>query len=107
LVEATFYATERGFTGCTIDGHAEYNRGNDIVCSAISALGMALVGALKAVKDLDLVRCEYRGGNIRIESRLFIEDADQAPVDAIYRTVFIGLKQVERSYPKYVQVKLI
>jgi len=106
LVEATFYATERGFVGCRIDGHAGYNPGNDIVCAAVSALGMALAGSLRAVRDLDIVRCECRGGKLRIETRPLAAAAEQAPVDAVYRTVYVGLKQVEAGYPQHVRVRL-
>jgi uncharacterized protein YsxB (DUF464 family) len=104
LVEAIFKKGSYGFEECHIEGHAGYNPGNDIVCSAVSALGYALVGALKNINGLSIREMQAENG-IDVIINPFIEPSRQRAVDMVFTTVYIGLKQIEQAYPGHVQVK--
>jgi uncharacterized protein YsxB (DUF464 family) len=85
-------------------GHAGFNPGNDIVCSAISALAYTYAGAMNnlkltsSFKDLSgdfLCEADISGAGI----------ADKMKAKTIFNTIFIGIKQVADSYPENVVVK--
>lgn len=78
-------------------GHAEYNPGEDIVCSAVSCLFYAFAGYLK---NNDNVRSNIRleSGNSEIEAHGHIMEC--------YDMLKVGLLQIEASYPDHVKVVL-
>jgi len=104
MVEVKFYKGSRGYESFSLKGHANYNPGNDIVCSAISGLGMALIGTLKNIKDLDITNCYYEDGNIDISINPFIDQYQQDNVDMVFKTVLIGLLQIQQSYPANIKI---
>jgi len=87
-----------------LKGHAGYNPGNDVVCAGISALAFALVGTLKNIQDISFTRLQYQNG-VTVEIEPFADETEQAVVDAVFMTVLIGLKQIEKQYPNHIQVR--
>lgn len=77
-------------------GHADYNPGNDIVCSAVSMLFYAFVGYLVNSN----IECKYTldSGNSRIEA---VGDAKEC-----FEMLKIGVLQLEEKYPDNVKVVL-
>lgn len=104
MVTVEFYRDNQGFMAMELKGHAGYNPGNDIVCAGISALAFALVGTLKNIEDISFIRLQYQDG-VTVEIEPFANEAEQAVIDAVFMTVLIGLKQIQKQYPENIQVK--
>jgi uncharacterized protein YsxB (DUF464 family) len=104
VVTVEFYRDNQGFTAMELKGHAGYNPGNDIVCAGISALAFALVGTLKSIDGISFARLQYQDG-ATVEIDPFADEQEQAVVDAVFTTVLIGLKQIEKKYPGHIRVE--
>ena len=101
-MKAVFYRDpEKGLTGFQVSGHAGYTRsGKDIVCSAVSALTTNTVNAIETftADEADLtVRekdgfMEYRLKTVSPESTLLL------------KSLRLGLKSIEASYGKYLEI---
>ena len=104
MVTVEFYRDNQGFTAMDLQGHAGYNSGNDVVCAGISALAFALVGTLKSIKDISFRRLQYKDG-VTVEIEPFVDATEQLVVDAVFMTILIGLKQIQKQYPENIQVK--
>lgn len=103
MVEVSFNKGSYGYEECHIKGHADYNPGNDIVCSAVSALGFALVGTLKSINGISFRELQYEKG-VDVIINPFINPGQRRSIDMVFMTVYIGLKQIESSYPGHVHV---
>ena len=79
----------------TLEGHAGYApAGQDIVCAAVSALMLALA---ERMQEKNLVReLIMRPGYMRIAMRGAEKETE---------LVKCGLKQLQRRFPRYVEVK--
>ena len=85
----------------SMEGHAGYNQGNDIVCAGCSALAYALMGwianASEHIEDIDELFED--SGCVRI----------RAQGDGYYGSAFdltvIGLMQIAKMYPENVRVE--
>ena len=80
----------------TIDakGHADYNPGNDIVCSGVSALLQAMQGYLMyASKSFEV---DARSGFMHMEYKGHIEAT---------KMLIIGLLRIQKAYPDNVNVE--
>lgn len=104
MVTVEFYKDNQGFTAMELKGHAGYNPGNDIVCAGISALAFTLIGALKSIDGISFTRLQYHDG-VTVEIEPFADATEQLVVDAVFMTVLIGLKQIEKQYPGHIRVK--
>lgn len=111
MVKAVFKVSDNEFS-LEMKGHADYNPGNDIVCSAISALAYTLVGALDNMKnckrytnlnDFDLVHKENEGDFICRVSKIAVGHK----IKTIFQTIYIGLKQIELQYPEHINIVLV
>lgn len=86
--------------GIKIDGHAGYaEKGKDIVCSAVTVLVFNLINSIEALTD-DVI--EYQADepghmNIKFKS---LSERGSLLVDSF----FIGICEVIRAYPEYVEL---
>lgn len=87
-----------GVYALTLEGHAGYNPGNDVVCAALSATVYALVGYLHNagahLYGMDEETVEP--GHVVLWFR------GDGQVGAAFRMAAIGLLQIARQYPAYV-----
>lgn len=90
------------FCGFTVSGHAGYNEaGNDVVCSAVSALAQtALLGMLR-YSDENQVLYEQKDGFLSA----FAVNGNEA-IRVILGTMVLGLEQIARQYPEYAELHL-
>lgn len=101
MVDVTFIKERgRGYCGAKILNHA----GDEKICSAVSALGMTLIGALQRVPNIHFEQVFYEHGQVSVFTRLFLDEEAQKEVDTIYQTIWIGLKQLEATYPENLKV---
>ncbi len=89
----------------TIEGHAEYNPGLDIVCSAVSMLSFTLLQALKNEHENGNLRyffMHHDSGNVHIVAdtkKLFCER-----LQTIINTIFLGFELLAAKYPENVEL---
>ena len=85
-----------------IYGHAGYDEeGRDIVCSAVSSIGYALLGFLENEAD-DTSEYAY----FTESGKLVVSANASASVDAAFKMAVIGLRQIAKQYPDHVRVSL-
>jgi len=87
-------------------GHSGYApSGSDIVCAAVSAIVQTAILGLKNVPGVDV---KDRIGDGKLECRIVRATGAgaQCQVDAITTTMVLGLKDIEKSYGEYVQVRI-
>lgn len=81
-----------------IAGHANYDDyGKDIVCSAVSAIS---IGALNALKNIENYAITQKEGLIIIENK----NKSSYDDNIVLNTMLIQLKTIEQSYPKFIQI---
>jgi len=103
LVKIQFDKCEYGYIKAEFTDHA----GDSLVCASISGLGMALVGTLNRVEDINFAYCNYGKGNISLMVHPFQDAEKQQIVDTIFETIYVGVSQIEKKYPNNVKVMLI
>lgn len=98
MIEVTFRFA-KGRHHMTMDGHAGFNPGNDVVCAAASALAYTMLGALSNLSN----SIEYTAESGRVE----VTAPDGAEARTIVMTFIIGFLQLEAAQPKNVKVGVI
>jgi len=106
LINITFVCFGNNFYEFHSEGHSGLNPGNDIVCAGVSALSYALLGTLKNIQNLS-VEHNIQDGNMSIEIKSSENKAVHAIANTVFTTVYIGLKQLEISYPNHVKVNVL
>jgi uncharacterized protein YsxB (DUF464 family) len=105
MVKASFYCHHNAYFNVKILGHAEYNPGNDIVCSAVSCLAYTFAGAMQNLE----VKVEYsdKSGDFicMVDAR---ESKNMAQIKArtVYDTIYVGILQLSKTYPDNVSVEI-
>lgn len=104
MIECLIYVDRSGrVTGYRIEGHAGYgDRGTDIVCAAVSALGQAILSGLETVAGLE-PRVTMREGYL--ECLLPPGEEDGQAGQVLLGTLQLGLRQIEKEYPGRVEVR--
>lgn len=87
----------------SIIGHACYDmEGRDIVCSAISGIAYALLGFLaNNASETSDYASQTDSGALLIRSL-----AGDEKIDAAFEMAVIGLAQIAKDYPDYVQIQI-
>lgn len=95
MIQITVRRKERGWE-LSMEGHAGYCGGQDIVCAAASMLFFALAGRLRELgMDEYVERC--RSG----EARVFVPDG----LSDGFRVILCGFRMLEEKYPENVWVE--
>lgn len=81
-------------------GHANYSEsGSDIICSAVSAI---LIGGLNAIKNIDDYKITQKEkGYLKIELSSNNQNHDDY---IVLKTMLIQLMSIEQSYSKFVTI---
>lgn len=82
-----------------ISGHAGYNPGNDIVCSAVSALTYVLAHAASNLNP-DEYELDMSKGNAYI----YIFPRDRKDIFLVFDSIVDGYRAIEHKYMKNVKV---
>ena len=104
MTNITFYRKNKDIVKYIVDGHAEYSeKGEDIVCAAISALSMHTLNGLTDVAGI-CVGFEVREAYVEcvLPENLSNEEAKDAKVllDALY----LSLDNLQKQYGKYITI---
>jgi uncharacterized protein YsxB (DUF464 family) len=93
---------------CEIKGHAGYNPGNDIVCSAVSALAYTLAGAVNSLCKINEARYNDNPGDFLFDVSIKgLSSPTYDSLKTIFLTVYTGIKLIAESYPKNVEVNFV
>lgn len=95
MITVRIRTTDGRISSYEVSGHAEYaEHGKDIVCGIVSALTMSAARSLQDYLGKEGIY-NSENGYAYIE----ISDTDEK-TEAILRTMKIGLKALEKDYPK-------
>ena len=99
-----FRKTDGNIDKVDVSGHADYDEyGNDIVCSAVSAIVQtAVLGLTRVLKiKIDLLIEE---GILQFKIPKNINNNMYSKVNIILNTMVIGLSEIEKSYDEHIEI---
>ena len=100
MIKVDFVLKNNFYSELTIKGHANYDEyGKDIVCSAVSAIG---VGGLNAIKEITGVDPDYKLDEGFINMKFNNDETSQT----IAKTLYVQLLSIEQSYGKYIKINI-
>lgn len=103
MTEIKWYE-RRNVCGLIADGHAGHNPGNDIVCSAVSALLQTLYAGLEIKCDAKVDR-HQEDGHFEIQAEFY--DGNRREVRAVFGSVIVGLELIAKGYPENVKIERV
>ena len=102
MTEIRWYWEEDDF-GISAEGHAEFNPGNDIVCSAISALLQTLWAGLE-VCCFTPVEHKQESGVFKLTGSVY---GYKERVIGLFDSILFGLEQIAERYPDNVKIERV
>lgn len=99
MTEIRWYWEEDDF-GITAEGHAEYNPGNDIVCSAVSALLQTLWAGLE-LYCFTPVWHKQESGRFTVMGKA---GRYKERTTSLFNSILYGLELIEKEYPNNVKI---
>lgn len=92
--------------GFTISGHAGYaDPGQDIVCSAVTAISFGTVNAIESLLNVTLeVEMKDEGGFLHCTVPESLEESVQEKVQLLLRAMLVALRSATEDYTKYVKI---
>lgn len=98
MIEVNYLENNGVISKLEISGHANFDKkGKDIVCSAISAIG---VGGINALTNIDEIEIVINDGYILVNGSGLNNEYNQI----VLKTMLTQLKTIEKSYSKYIKV---
>ena len=98
MIEVNYLENNSVISKLEISGHANFDKkGKDIVCSAVSAIG---VGGINALTNIDKIEVVIKEGYILVNGSGLNNDYNQI----VLKTMLTQLKTIEKSYSKYIKV---
>ncbi len=108
MIKATLKRREGRISEVCVKGHAFYREpGEDIVCSAVSAVVQtALLGLIKFCGE-DRVAYKTKDGYLAFTVPVSDDVAENYRTEAIVETMTEGLRDIEKGYKAFVKVEEI
>ena len=101
MISAKFTAGGGRITGCTVEGHAQYaEKGQDIVCSAVSAVSIMTANT---VTEVLRAAAGVKTGDGYLEIRL---KENNAEAENLLEGLRLFLEGLSKQYPEYVRVSI-
>ncbi|MGB9812520.1 MAG: ribosomal-processing cysteine protease Prp [Thermovenabulum sp.] len=103
MVKITVWKDKEGsITKLEIKGHAGYaDYGKDIICAAVSALGETAILGIEKIALIN-TNSTKKEGYLSIEIPKDISKESRYKADIILQTTAMGLEDIAKTYPKYV-----
>ena len=99
MIKITYLENNNQIVYLKSEGHANYDKkGKDIVCSAVSAI---IIGGLNAIKEIDDYKISSENGKVEIVLKTDRQNNDDK---IVLKTMLIQLKTIEDSYKDYVKI---
>jgi len=101
MIRVIFYRKDNRFFGFRLEGHAEYAEpGEDILCSAVSALAINTVNSLEELTQ-DRIIAEVHDGMLRVKVSGKVSETSHI----LIRSLQIGLCNIYKEYgDSYVRI---
>ena len=101
MIRAKFYLHDNTYFGFQLTGHAEYAEpGEDILCSAVSALAINTVNSIEELTSDHLI-AEVKDGHLRAKVRGEVSQASHI----LIKSLQIGLCEIYREYgDEYIRI---
>lgn len=102
MIRAKIYTQDDGkVTGFSIEGHANTApAGQDIYCAGVSALSQSAFLCIKDYLGRE-IDSDFAHGKLMMKLK---NPADEL-TEAVFQTMLIGMREIEKIAPKIVQVK--
>jgi uncharacterized protein YsxB (DUF464 family) len=105
MINVKFSTDNSTYFGMDVKGHAEFNPGNDIVCSSISTLAYTFLGMIMEMEKSFSKKVESGDYHCRVWVNKR-DTADFTRLKTVYDTICVGVQLVAQSYPENVTVVL-
>lgn len=105
MTHIKWYWEDDGFGICA-EGHAEYNPGNDIVCSAVSALLQTLWAGLEMYCFTN-VEHKQQSGAFELRGKISRFKDHESKATALFNSIVYGLDLISKNYPDHVKIERI
>lgn len=104
MTEVCIFRTGDNIVGFQATGHAGYaEQGNDIVCSAVSALTQSAVIGLTELLSLDAA-VTVKEGDLRCMLNKGVTAHDLEKAQLILKTMYLGLESISGDYDRYLKI---
>lgn len=101
MIKATFKKNDDKFSSYSLSGHSGFAKpGKDIVCAAVSALYIATTNALNGYVDISELT------NLAGEETIIIQTYSDI-TEALIKSFYDGLLEIEKQFPENLKVKVI
>ncbi|MHA8111053.1 ribosomal-processing cysteine protease Prp [Lactobacillaceae bacterium Melli_B4] len=109
MIQAVMHHRDDLITSFELTGHADSGEyGQDIVCSAVSALSITTTNALEAVAGVTpKIESDSVNGGLLIVTVPDISNQEQSlRVQTLLAAFELGMKDIAESYSQYVNLKI-
>ena len=104
MTTITVFVKDDRITGFRAKGHSGYaQRGEDIVCAAVSALTQTACMGLTELVKADAV-ISQKDGELRLEIPEGLEPEKRDKAELLLRMMLMGLRSVEKDYSDYLKI---
>lgn len=103
-----YHNSEKQLCGYCISGHAGFaQKGEDIVCAAVSVLSINTINAIEQLTDTDFL-CdadEQKGGYLKVMLSDMKKRMDCHDAEILLKAMAIGLEDLSKQYKKYIRLQ--
>lgn len=104
MTEICIYRKDKDIVKYMISGHTGFDEaGQDIVCAAVSTLGISTINGLTEVNKIS-VGCEIRDGYLECVLPENLSEEERKNSNILLETLFLSLKNLEEQYGKYITI---
>lgn len=110
MINTSIYILEDRILGYEIKGHSNYGKyGEDIVCAAVSILAQNTVNSILEISKLReedyKLEIDNDGFLKFILNESLLESEEYNTIEALLRSLEIGIKSISENYPKNVKIE--
>ena len=104
MIRAKIYTQVDGkVTGFSIDGHSNTApSGYDIYCAGVSSLSQSAFLCIQDYLKRD-IEADFAHGLLKMK----LKDPPDELTEAVFQTMLIGMREIEKIAPKVLQVKFV
>ena len=103
MIKINFYKKQGSIVKFTMDGHADYSEGEDIVCAAASSAMWMTVNGIENVAN---VSCGYEEGDGHVFFVLpdDLKESEIQKTDLLLNSFLMYISELEGQYPDYIKL---
>ena len=102
MIKAEIFTSSGKIIGFSISGHADFAPiGKDIYCAGVSALTDSTFLCIT-----EHLKRDVEGGSAKGKSWLKLKTPPDELTEAVFQTLLIGLKEIEKLVPKFLKVTI-